>query len=114
MQHTNGSYHTNGQQPPTTSLSDATDAPTLRQASPRPKRITVGRIVTCIFANPTSWGEIAWKVEQVREKQTLGGERRYGGFYADDLQDAMRGLYQAKRWIRKIERRRRGSWFWWW
>ena len=111
MQYTNGSDNANAQQPLMNGLSEHSSPLSARTpTSQRPKRITVGRIVTCIFANPTAWGEIAWKVEQFRGID----ERRFSGCYFEDLQDAMRGLYRARRWIKQVERRQRGRWFGWW
>lgn len=78
------------------------------------KRFNDGRVVTVVYANPTHWGEIAWKVQQYRAEFYGGVERRHSGVYLEDLQHALRGLYKAKRWIKRTERRRRGSWFWWW
>lgn len=116
MQNANGSYRTNGEQnrltPELPEEGSATHR--LERPSTRPKKIRHGRIVTCIYPNPTAWGEIAWKIDQYRVKGYDTEGCRYRGAYVEDLQHAMRGLYEAKRWIRRIERRRCGRWFWWW
>jgi hypothetical protein len=67
-----------------------------------------------VWANPNHWGEITWKVDQLRFRfgnSTTSNVAR--SFHLDDLQDAMRGLYQAKQWIRRTERRRRWRFLSW-
>lgn len=81
---------------------------------PPAKRITNGEVLTRIWANRNAWGEISWKVDQVREDHYSGSRKTHRGLYFEHLQDAMRGLYEAKRWIARMERRRNRSWFWWW
>ena len=71
-----------------------------------------GRVITRIWANRTHWGEIVWRVDQYRKNHPaeIGSHR---SLFTGDLQDAMRGLYQAQRWIQRTERRRRRSFFGW-
>ena len=115
MQYANGSDTANGQPPLMNGLAEhSSPLPAHAPTSQRPKRIKVGRMTTAIFANPTAWGEMTWKIEQYRAKGYGADERRFTGCYFEDLQDAMRGYYQARRWIKQVERRQRGRWFGWW
>jgi len=74
----------------------------------------VGRVLTRVWANPTSWGEIAWRIDQARIESDRRGPARYHTLHPRDLNDGMRGLYRAQRWIRRTERRRHRRSFWWW
>jgi hypothetical protein len=68
--------------------------------------ITRGQVVTRIWADPNHWGGITWKVDQVRVKPPTASRQWSKSFYFDNLQDAMRGLYAAQRWIWLTEHRR--------
>ena len=116
MQNANGSYRTNGEQNRMTPEFpvEGSSADRWQNTSTRPKKFRHGRLVTCVFPNPTGWGEIAWKIDQYRVKGYDTDGSRFRGFYLEDLQDAMRVLYDAKRWIKQVERRCRARWFWWW
>ena len=115
MQNANGSNYANGQQNRMTpEFPEDSAAHQMQKASARPKKFRNGRIVTCVFPNPTAWGEIAWKIDQYRVKGNDTEGCRFRGCYLEDLQDSMRGLYDAKRWIKQVERRRRTRWFFWW
>jgi hypothetical protein len=68
-----------------------------------------GAVETRIWANPTHWGAVTFKVDQVR------GRKKSKSLYLDDLRDAERGLYEARGWIKRAERalrRRRFPWGW--
>lgn len=64
-----------------------------------------GTVVTRIWANKTSLGDIDWRIDQ-RGFQTDGwtgpGRRT---IKPDQVSDAIRGLYEAKVWVKKTERR---------
>jgi len=72
-----------------------------------------GRIVTKVWAQRTTWDGIIWRVSQYRTQSHALGSGHYRSFHFEDLNDAMRGLYRAQRWIRRMERRRRRSWWPW-
>ncbi len=88
--------------------------------TPMPRRsenaihtIATGNVRTVIHANRTAWGDIVWKVEQfaVYSRPTHQGQSK--SFVPGELQDVMRGAYQASRWIHKVQKRlnRRRFWF---
>jgi hypothetical protein len=68
--------------------------------------IRCGAVETRIWANPTNWGAVTFRVDQVRG-------RRSRSFGAHDLADAWRGLYRAQKWIRKMEKRMTPRRFFW-
>lgn len=70
------------------------------------------QILTRVWANPNHWGDITWKVDQLRIKAPTASKKHARNLFASDLWDAMRGLYQAHRWIKKADRRRRRGGFW--
>jgi len=71
-----------------------------------------GRVVTRVWAKCTHWGEIRWQVDHYRKSEAAESGKQFS-LEPCDLQDAMRGLYQAQRWIKQTERRRsRGFWSW--
>lgn len=74
----------------------------------------VGRVLTRVWANLTNWGEIAWRIDQARIETDGRTPGRYQTLHPRDLNDAMRGLYRAQRWIRRTEHRRHRRSFWWW
>ena len=80
---------------------------------PAAKEFAFGRIVTRIWANRNQWGDVTWKVDQVRRDYS-GTLRKFRGHYFDDLKDAVRGLYSAGQWIRRAEKRRTRRGFWQW
>ena len=80
---------------------------------PPAKTFSFGNIVTRIWANKTHWGAIDWKVDQVRARNHGPSEGSGRGLKYDDISSGIRGLYEAKKWIRRTERRKQGSWFWW-
>ncbi len=91
--------------------SAASKKPKQRTSPPPAMAFTHGRIMTRVWANPNHWGDISWKVDQAR--QLHSGMGNYSRSYCpEDLQDAMRGMYAAKRWIKNAERRSRRRWFW--
>lgn len=93
----------------------ATEAkPVAASEEPPAKTIPVGRVLTRIWANPTVWGEITWRITQIRTGSEARGAGEYRSLHLDDLWDGIRGLYQAHRWIRRVERRRHRRWFWGW
>jgi len=81
----------------------------LPEAKPRNQPamvIRIGQVETRIWANPTHWGAVSFRVDQVRG-------RRSRSFSATDLRDAWCGLYRAQKWIRKMEKRMTPRRFFW-
>lgn len=74
---------------------------------PPAKEFLNGRVLTRIWANPNHWQEITWRVDQLRIRLGDRMAPTAKSFHIEDLQDAMRGLYQAQKWIRRATRRRR-------
>jgi hypothetical protein len=103
---------TNGKMIVGSSLVAGTAAPGTAAKQPPAHVLVNGRVITRIWANRTHWGEIVWQVDQHRKNHPaeIGTHR---SLFTSDLQDAIRGLYQAQRWIRRTERRRRRSFFGW-
>lgn len=66
-----------------------------------------GDVTTKVWANNVSNGLPTWSVQLLRVYGTPNGHAEARSFRLDDLRDAMRGAYQAERWIRKNERRYR-------
>jgi hypothetical protein len=73
--------------------------------------IEQGRTITRIWAEQNDWGTVTWRVDQYRVPVPNYMGAMFRSFHAMDLQDAMRGLYRAQRWIKKTERQiRRRRW----
>lgn len=75
--------------------------------------IIYGNVRTDVHAYPRGWGEIVFKVRQRRVLPDACDKELGEWFSERDLQDVMRGAYQAQRRIRK---RRRLLWrgiLWW-
>ncbi|MGD9854069.1 MAG: hypothetical protein AB7U20_03880 [Planctomycetaceae bacterium] len=90
------------------------ETPSLATRQAPAETFLVGRILTRVWANQTSWGEIAWRVDQYRLDSDGRGVGRFHTLYPKDVNDAMRGLYRAQRWIRRTDRRRQRRAFWGW
>ena len=109
MQHTHGSAIRNDQMQSPRDITTPEKHFTPERWTPdRPaKDFSDGRVVTRVWANPNHWGDITWRVDQVRIRYgNQPGSSLAKSFHPEDLQDAMRGLYKAQQWIRKTERRR--------
>lgn len=88
-----------------------TKSPKQKTSAPPAMAFQHGRVMTRVWANPNCWGGVTWRVDQAR--QIYSGTGNYArSYHAEDLRDAMRGLYAAERWIKKAERRRTRRWFW--
>lgn len=84
----------------------ATASPAARPV--QPARVFVnGNVTTKVWANRDASGHLTWSVQLLRGYPTAEGLGQARSFRPDDLRDAMRGAYQAERWIRKNERRYR-------
>lgn len=81
---------------------------------PAAKTFPNGRVLTRVWAELTVWGEIKWRISQIRTGSETRGAGEYRSLHFDDLWDGIRGLYQAHRWIRRTERRRDRRWNWRW
>jgi hypothetical protein len=66
-----------------------------------------GDVTTKVWANHDAAGHLTWSIQQFRVYRTPKGYLEARSFRFDDLHDAMRGAYEAERWIRKNERRYR-------
>ena len=108
MQHTNGSAIRNDHvQSFSETNAGSQPAPERWTAEPPAKEFSNGRLITRVWANPNHWGDITWRVDQIRVRHANQPRSSVAkSFHPEDLQDAMRGLYQAQQWIRKTERRR--------
>jgi hypothetical protein len=113
MEHTNGTTEpkvtvngTNGR------TAHILDKPVANE--PPAKTFETGRVLTRIWATPHLWGEITWRITQIRNGSASGGPSESRSAYIDDLWDAIRGYYKAYAWIRRTERRRQRRWFWGW
>ncbi len=73
-----------------------------------------GRILTRIWAEQNVWGGVTWRVDQYRMPVPNYAGGKFRSFHVCDLQDAMRALYEAKRWIKRAERQRTRRWFFRW
>jgi hypothetical protein len=65
--------------------------------------IVKGRVVTRIWANPNYWGGVTWKVDQGLLKSYTADGQGSKSLYYENIRDAVRGLYEAKEWIRRAE-----------
>lgn len=110
MQHVNG--YANPNVIPAAAPTDDESSPRSARRHPPAYETQAGRVVTRIWADPNHWGEITWRIDQYRSHSSDAGAGRYRSFHPSDLNDAMRGLYRAQRWVRRAERRRR--WRRWW
>lgn len=79
--------------------------------SPPAHVVTTGRVVTQVWAQMNDWGGVTWRVSQYRSTVPISDGSKFKSFHVDDLQDAMRGLYQAQQWIKRTERQRKRTWF---
>ena len=86
----------------------------LGKGEPAAKSFTNGRILTRVWAELMVWGDIKWRVSQIRTGSDSRGPDEYRSLHFEDLWDGIRGYYQAHQWIRRIERRRNRRWFRWW
>lgn len=80
---------------------------------PEAYTVQAGRIVTQVWAQRTSWDGIIWRISQHRTHSHAIGGGNYRSFHFGDLNDAVRGLYRAQRWIRREERKRQRRWWMW-
>lgn len=103
---------TNGKAVAANILSEESESKTTKKKKQRPaETLKNGRVITRIWANRTHWGGIHWRVDHYVENDFVEGGKQFS-IDPSDLQDAMRGLYQAQRWIKKAEKRRRSFWRW--
>jgi hypothetical protein len=86
----------------------------LRPASRPVETIRRGNVLVSIWANPTTWGGVEWKVSFNRVYSRSDGVGYSRSFEWSDLLDLIQGAFDAKRWIAKAEKRLRGSWFMRW
>lgn len=86
----------------------------LRPASRPVETIRRGNVLVSIWANPTTWGGVEWKVSFNRVYSRSDGVGYSRSFEWSDLLDLIQGAFDAKRWITKAEKRLRGSWFMRW
>ena len=74
--------------------------------------ITTGAVVTRIWGRANVLGHVSWSVDQRRYRSDGVGGAACKSFYPDQLTDAVEGLNQARKWIKKTDRRvnRRRLW----
>ncbi len=84
-----------------------------RGAASRPaETFARGNVRVSIWANPTPWGEVEWKVSFNRVYSRTSGNGYSRSFDLKDLLDLIQGAFDARRWIAKTEKRLRGPrWF---
>lgn len=82
------------------------EAPAHRPSQPA-KVFTCGEIKTKVWVNHHPFGQLTWSIQQFRVYRGPQGQMEARSLRSEDLSDAMRGAYQAERWIRKNERRHR-------
>ena len=88
-----------------------TPSPSERPVQPA-KVFVYGDVLTKVWVNHRAPGNVTWNVQQVRAYRFPKGTGEAHSFRPDDLRDVIRGAYQARRWIRKNERRfRLLGWF---
>lgn len=88
-----------------------TPSPSERPQQPA-KVFEYGDVVTKVWVNHRAPGHVTWNVQQVRVYSAPKGRGEAHSFRPDDLRNVIRGAYQARRWIRKNERRfRLLGWF---
>src|SRR5262245_25266066 len=111
MEHINGIINKT-KVAPAAVITDENESKTTKKKKQRPAQtLKNGRVITRIWANRTHWGAIHWRVDHYVENAFVDGGKQFS-IDPSDLQDAMRGLYQAQRWIKKAEKRRRSFWCW--
>ena len=96
----------------TPSLPESTEPTKTAKRKTRPAESFLnGRVVTRVWANRTPWGQIHWRIDHYCKNEFASGGKQFS-LEPGDLQDAMRGLYQAQRWIKKRNGARRSFWSW--
>jgi hypothetical protein len=85
-------------------------APSANRNEPRPRLLTLyhGPITTTIWGNRTQWGDVQWRVTQVREYAKTNGRGHTTNFTDDDVPHLIQGLKDAQ----KILRRAKGELAW--
>lgn len=74
--------------------------------------ISTGSVVTRIWARQDVLGQVRWNVDQRRFRSDGTGGAVCKSFYPDQLDDAMRGLFEAQKWIKKADKKLNRRWFW--
>jgi hypothetical protein len=74
--------------------------------------ISSGAVVTRIWARQNPLGQVVWSIDQRRYRADGTGGAVCKSFYPDQLGDAIEGLYQAKKWIKKTDKRINRRRFW--
>lgn len=108
MEHINGT--TNPKPIVISPLTEESERKAVQKPKQRPAHtLQNGRVVTRIWANRTHWGAIEWRVDHYALNPFADGGKQFS-LERGDLWDAMRGIYQAHRWIKRTEKRRRSYW----
>ncbi|HEY4311884.1 MAG TPA: hypothetical protein VGN12_20720 [Pirellulales bacterium] len=116
METLNQYHHVNGQLSNGASAGKTPNAETTTRTEKKDRpahSLTNGRILTRIWAEQNDWGSITWRVDQYRMPVPNYAGGKFRSFHICDLQDAMRGLYEAKRWIKRADRQSTRRWFRW-
>ena len=86
-----------------------------REARRPATTIARGNVRVTIWANPTPWGDVQWKVRFARVYFRPSQSGYAGSFDMNDLRDLIQGAFDARRWIAKAEKRlRRHRWLMSW
>lgn len=70
--------------------------------------IARGNVRVSIWANPTAWGDMEWKVSFARVYSRARDSGYTRSFDLNDLRDLISGALDARRWIMKAEKRLKG------
>ena len=104
MQVINGSYEQDNHG--VVEQSDTVESPPPKRRTPPTHVIVIGRVVTRIRANRSDWGHVAWNVDQRLVNYASASGWLTRSIPSDSLDDAMRGMFAAQRWIRRAKQGR--------
>ena len=103
------------QQAPSNQQPAAAERQTEEEREPRERPVKTfshGDVVTRIWVTKTELGEFIWRVDQRRCRTDGWGGPTCKTLQPQHLGDAIRGFYEASRWIKKTERRLRWRRLW--
>ncbi len=89
----------------------------IRQAGTRRPAAVIarGNVRASIWANPTTWGDVEWRISFARFYARPRDSGYSHSFEPSDLRDLIQVTFQAKRWVAKAEKRiRRRRWLLGW
>jgi hypothetical protein len=74
--------------------------------------IPTGAVMTRIWARKNALGQVVWSIDQRRYRSDGIGGAVCKSFYPDQLGDAIEGLCEAEKWIKKADKRLNRKRFW--